>query len=272
MSIANIMVPLDLAPASWDRLTIARSIAERLSAQLVGVSACEALPTHLYGKGALINARIIDHGSARASAELAQVEAVFLARTQDMQSVAWRARRGDLRVVLAEQARMADLVVLGSADPDDGQGWCAALAPGELILQLGCPVLLVPSGVASLAGTRVVVGWKDSREARRAVRDSLPLLLRADSVCIATVGAETMPDGAEDIAAYLTHCGVAETTIVRSAASRSVAACLLAVARQTEADLIVTGAYGHSRFHERVFGSVTRELLAASPICCLMSH
>ncbi len=93
MSIANIMVPLDLAPASWDWLTIARSIAERLSAQLVGVSACEALPNHLYGKGALINARIIDYGSARASAKLAQVESVFLARTQDMPSVAWRARR-----------------------------------------------------------------------------------------------------------------------------------------------------------------------------------
>ncbi|MET7246725.1 universal stress protein [Methylobacterium sp. EM32] len=272
MSITTVMVPLDLTPASWNRLDVARSIAERVSAQLIGVSACEALPSHLYGKGALINARIIDRGAARASAELAEVEAVFLARTWGMPGAAWRARPGDLRVVLAEQARIADLVVLGRADPDDVEGWCAALAPGELILQLGCPVLLVPSGVASLAARRVVIGWKDSREARRAVRDSLPLLVGAESVCIATVGPDATPDGAEDVAASLTRCGVAETTVVRSPSSRSVAACLMDIAHRTKADLIVTGAYGHSRLHERVFGSVTRQLLGASPVCCLMSH
>ncbi len=272
MSITTVMVPLDLTPASWNRLEIARSVAERLSAQLIGVSACEALPGHLYGKGAFINARIIDQGEARAAAELAEVESVFLSHTQGMPCAAWRARPGDLRVVLAEQARTADLVVLGRADPDDGEGWCAALAPGDLILQLGCPVLLVPSGVASLAAARVVVGWKDSREARRAVRDSLPLLVQAEAVCIATVGPEAAPDGAEDVAAYLRRRGVAETTIVRSPASRSVATCLMDIAHRMEADLIVTGAYGHSRFHERVFGSVTRQLLAASSVCCMMSH
>ncbi|GJD49049.1 hypothetical protein OPKNFCMD_1778 [Methylobacterium crusticola] len=272
MAVASVMVPVDLEPGSRGRVAVARSVAARFSARLVGVAAREALPVRLYGKGAYVTTRIVGEEDARAAADLARAERVFRDGAGPQADVAWRARSGDLMAFLTEQARAADLVVVGRQPANDDDGWCAGLAPGELILRLGRPVLIVPPGVAALAAARIVVAWKDTREARRAVRDALPFLAAARSVCIATVGPEAAPDGAEDVADHLARHGVAGLRLARPQAAGSVAQALVALAHREEADLIVAGAYGHSRLRERIFGSVTRQLLAATPVCCLMSH
>jgi nucleotide-binding universal stress UspA family protein len=143
-------------------------------------------------------------------------------------------------------------------------------------LRAGRPVLAVPNGVDSLKAERVVIAWKDTREARRALRDSLPLIREAVSVAVVEIldrGSE-MPAHTpiNDVARYLARHRIAATVRQPEHATGSIAGELLRVARKIDADLIVTGGYGHSRLGEWIFGGVTQGLLAASPICCLLSH
>jgi nucleotide-binding universal stress UspA family protein len=149
--------------------------------------------------------------------------------------------------------------------------------PGALVLRAGRPVLAVPPGVNSLGGRRIVVAWKDSREARRAIQDALPFLRRADEVIVVEV-CETSDEVTDsqarlrDVAQYLKrHQIKAVAERVRPVEGAAVNS-LLRLAQDESADLIVAGAYGHSRLGEWIFGGVTQGLLARSPVCCLFSH
>ena len=144
------------------------------------------------------------------------------------------------------------------------------------MLRVGRPMLVVPPGIDTLKAERILIGWKDSREARRALQDSLPLLHEAKSVAIVEVCDDGMDALArthvEDVAHYLTRHRISVGSATAGTAKHGVADHLIDLARVEGADLIVTGAYGHSRLGEWIFGGVTRELLASSPVCCLMSN
>jgi nucleotide-binding universal stress UspA family protein len=151
-----------------------------------------------------------------------------------------------------------------------------ALDPGEAILKMGRPTLVVPEGVSSLRAEHIVIGWKDTREARRALGDALPFLEQATEVTIVEACGpddETTALGRlDDVARYLTLHRIQGGPKIMLQQKGSGAEQLIRVAQAERADLLVTGAYGHSRLGEWMFGGMTRELLAASPICCLMSH
>jgi nucleotide-binding universal stress UspA family protein len=151
-----------------------------------------------------------------------------------------------------------------------------ALDPGGAILKLGRPALVVPDGVTTLHGEHVVIGWKDTREARRAVRDALPFLQRATRVIIVEAcrpdDEKTALARLDDVTRYLTYHHVKGGPRIMLEQKGSGASQLLHIAEVERSDLLVTGAYGHSRLGEWIFGGMTRELLASSPICCLMSH
>jgi nucleotide-binding universal stress UspA family protein len=151
-----------------------------------------------------------------------------------------------------------------------------ALDSGEAILKMGRPILVVPEGVNSLRAEHIVIGWKDTREARRAVRDALPFLQEATRVTIVEAcgpGEEKTALGRlDDVARYLSYHRINAGPKVMLEQKGSGAQQLIRIAQEERADLLVTGAYGHSRLGEWIFGGMTRELLAASPICCLMSH
>jgi nucleotide-binding universal stress UspA family protein len=151
-----------------------------------------------------------------------------------------------------------------------------SLDPGAVLLKAGRPVLVVPPDIQSLMAERVVIGWKDTREARRAVRDSLPLLRKATKVTIVEIAEPRDRDqsrlGINDVAQYLTRHQVKSVNPATSNAIGSVAGGLVRVAREQKADLIVAGGYGHNRLGEWLFGGVTEELFQASPMCCLLSH
>jgi nucleotide-binding universal stress UspA family protein len=165
-------------------------------------------------------------------------------------------------------------VVIGSQER--GSSAYGTLNTGEAVLKLGRPALVVPDGVGTLRGERVVIGWKDTREARRAVRDAIPLLQQASQVVIVEACGRGEQGAAlerlEDIAGYLTQHRIKAGSKVLLEQKGSGAEQLLRVAEEEDADLLVTGGYGHSRLGELIFGGMTRELLASSPICCLMSH
>ena len=136
--------------------------------------------------------------------------------------------------------------------------------------------MVVPAAVKSLGAGHVVIGWKDTREARRAVQDALPFLHEAKRVTIMEICEKDEMDGARhhvaDVVRYLAQHRIKAESRIEIQAHGSGADQIIGLAEDEGADLLVTGAYGHSRLNEWVFGGMTRELLTSSPICCLMSH
>jgi nucleotide-binding universal stress UspA family protein len=149
--------------------------------------------------------------------------------------------------------------------------------PGDALMRAGRPILVVPPGVAALEGRRVLVAWKDTREARRAVADALPLLSRAEEVLVVEAAPEVEERGqalrrADDVAALLAGHGATARGEALEPGGGAVADDLLRAAGRHGADLVVAGGYGHARLREWAFGGVTRDLLTRCPVCCLLSH
>jgi nucleotide-binding universal stress UspA family protein len=147
---------------------------------------------------------------------------------------------------------------------------------GEVILGVGRPILVVPDAADALKADRIVLGWKDTREARRVLLDAMPFLSRASEVMIVEICEQADREAA-----------LGETAAVRRYLEKHQVVCsyefiaqpmgpigqqLVRIAHQIKADLIVSGAYGHTRLGEWIFGGATHELLSGSDICCLMSH
>jgi nucleotide-binding universal stress UspA family protein len=134
----------------------------------------------------------------------------------------------------------------------------------------------VPQSVNALSARRVAIAWKDTREARRAVRDALPFLQQAASVMIVEVserrGGEQAARNIKDVADYLRRHRIEIIAERVRPTDVTATGSLLRLLHDENIDLVVAGAYGHSRLGEWAFGGVTRDLLAESPICGLFSH
>ncbi len=186
----------------------------------------------------------------------------------------WRAREGDIRAVFSQHAHYTDLCVLAQGAGHDVPVGPALNLPGDLVLSAGRPILVVPwKGVPGSIGSRIMIAWNGSKEAARAVHDALPLLETADAVKVLTVGPEQTGHipGAE-IAGHLARHGVrveADHAIERD---MSTSESLAAEAADFAADVMVCGAWGHSRVLETVLGGVTRDLLHEVPVPLLLSH
>jgi nucleotide-binding universal stress UspA family protein len=145
-----------------------------------------------------------------------------------------------------------------------------------MALESGRPVLVVPRvGTYTSIGERILVAWNGKRESARATFDAMPLLSQASSVKVLTIEpaqAEegTLPD--TEIAASLARHGVKVTSARTIAPETSVADEILNRVSDDSADLLVMGAYGHSRFRELVFGGVTRGIAQQMTVPTLLSH
>lgn len=189
-------------------------------------------------------------------------------------SVEWREAvdRGDADAAEI-QGRYADLLVVGMpADP--GLAKDAAAMAGRLTLAIGGPLLVLPCGSPpSTVGRRVLVAWNASREASRAVRDALPLLAAAERVVVFSVNPpDSEPVPGADICAHLARHGVKAEANHTVAHHVEAGDALLSAASDMDADLLVMGAYGRSRFQEFVLGGVTKEVLVRMPMPVLMAH
>ena len=273
MSYASLMVYVEADPTPKQRVRLAASLADRFGAMLIGVSAL-AVPPPIVADGMVID-ELTDTDIGLMRAKLADKGNWFrgIARG-DPQRLEWRPVL-DLPIeALTREARSADLVIIGQVKAPGGV--YRAVDPGNAVLKMGRPTLVVPDEVIALRGEHVVIGWKDTREARRAVLDALPFLQRATRVTIVEACApdeeRTALGRLDDVLRYLTHHRVKGGPKVMLEQKGSGAEQLIRVAQDERADLLVTGAYGHSRLGEWIFGGMTRQLLATSPICCLMSH
>jgi nucleotide-binding universal stress UspA family protein len=180
----------------------------------------------------------------------------------------WRAIVDNPTTALANMAAAADLIVCGLPHESD-----ARMAVDDLIMKAGRPVLVVPDGHDTLKWRHAVVVWKNTREARRAMSDALPLLARSAAVTLLRVRESDHEDDAlNEPVEFLAHHGIGSTVKILPFAHRNVADQLLHYVSQPMTDLVVLGAFGHSRARERIFGGVTADLLGRCPVPCRFSQ
>ncbi|MFS0774236.1 universal stress protein [Sphingomonas sp. 1P08PE] len=271
MPYKSILVHVGPQPTSGDALAVAKQIAHRFDAALIGVAA-ESFDVPMSGvEDSLALATLRE----QVEADLDTASARFREATEDSGlTTGWIAIPGDPDRVLAVRARGADLIVANR--PAKGIGSSMAPSLASLVLDSGTPVLVTPSHLhRDLRAERIVIGWKDTRESRRAVSDALPFLLEAEHVLVAAICKEARSDeatGLDEIVSRLERHGIkAEGRLVPRSA-KCVGHDLENVAREAHADLLVLGAYGHSRFREWALGGVTEDLIERSSHHILFSH
>lgn len=180
---------------------------------------------------------------------------------------------------LALLARFADLVVLSQDDPDESLGHLpsAMRMPDYVLVNAARPVLVVPrTPVPPTCPRRVLLCWNGSREASAAMSTAIPLLQRATQVSL-TVFTPEFPNASIDTAAiddalaFLGRHAVRATHALRGP-GHDTGRAILALAREQDADLVVMGCFGHSRFQELLLGGASRTVLRQAPLPVLMAH
>ena len=265
-----------------DHVAAAADLATAHGAHLTGLAVAEPLAAH----AEYLPPEALDRYREAWQIHNAGLETVFSEGvSQYSLSTEWRSVE-DLRVdrstldVIAQQARYSDLLMVGQIDPDRPADLVPSDLPGQAAVLAGRPVLAIPYAWKRRAiGHRVIIGWDGGRESARAVGDALPLLRRADEVQVAVIG--TGPRGlagrhgdlpGADIAAHLARHDIRVTATHQGSVDIPVADALLSAAADADADLLVMGAYGRSRFREMVMGGTTRRILSEMTLPVLLSH
>ena len=209
----------------------------------------------------------------KAAQQSADLHGIFEVWRRESGTGEWREVIGTTSRVIADEAAKTDLIVIGHTagahQGDMRQALHVALFDARLT------ILLVPAAVVSSLGRNVAVAWKPSEAADRAVAAAMPLLLQAERVTV-LMETETGDVEAEptSLLRRLEQAGIPATVSRFRAGSRRIGEALLAEARIVGADLLVMGAYTHSRLTEFVLGGATREVLAVAdlPVSCTIEH
>ncbi|QYF92994.1 universal stress protein [Massilia sp. PAMC28688] len=275
----TILVHVDESARSAHRTAAGIALALDYEAHLVGAAMTglqtELLPVSAYGVGLGMAALPIDNLRTDARQALAGFEAA--ASRAGVLSLEQRCIDDEAGIGISMQARYSDLVIVSQSAPDEFRPRLRSDFPDYVVLNAPRPVLVLPVGGAGPAlGKRVTVAWNGSPEAVHAIASALPLLQRAAAVDVVVLEPEARPgthgeQAGADMALYLARHGVPTEVSVR-AGGHDDGQALLDFAREKQADLIVMGAYGHTRFRELLLGGMTRHLLAHSPIPLWMAH
>lgn len=211
-------------------------------------------------------------GKTRAAfAEVAKRHGIaFGEGMSDAASATWRQEIGNASRLVSRRARFFDLVVLGRSDRVVEEPHTDTIE--ETLLQSGRPVLLAPAKVPAALGETIAIGWNGSPAAVRVLSASLPLLVKAKSVFIITVG-DKHEASAIDMEKYLGWHGVASKhRHVGVVSGVGPGEALLAASRDEGADLLAMGGFGHAPWRELLFGGATREIVGTSLLPLLLSH
>ncbi|TPM92642.1 universal stress protein [Mesorhizobium sp. B2-1-3A] len=274
MSYKSILLNLGIDGPIEPLAQVGIDLAKRFDAKLIGFCAADApLPVTMAPEGAAIAAELWEQSRIEIRQRLNDRHSKFDRLVAGAVSAEWRDTVENPDHALARASLLADLVVTGaSLGASTGDAYRMA-DPGSLVLRAGRPVLVAALGATSLPLGRIVVAWKDTREARRAVADAVPLMAMANEVIIVAIDrnpSDWIRDGVKDVASFLAGHGIkARTEILKSDEEGNRLVDFLA---SVKADLIVSGAYGHSRLREWAFGGVTRSLLDEVWLHRLMSN
>jgi nucleotide-binding universal stress UspA family protein len=277
MTYATVMVSLALDQPNDSRLAVACQISERFDARLVGIVAAVFSPPLYFTTGEQAQ-NLIDQGQASVRRRLSELEAQFRDVSKNRaRHIEWRCALDFPARYIVREARCADLIV-GGGRSDALSDPFALITPRDLVMEAGRPLLVVPDAVDWLDPRSMLVAWKDTPEARRAIVTALPMLRKAKDVTVAEIveagsGQASAVERVRDVVTWLSGHGVSGSELVASQdEDQDVADQLDSLAANVGAGVIVAGAYGHSRFREMILGGVTQHLITQSARCALLSH
>lgn len=256
-------------------IALAQSLDAHAEALCLGVDRTQ---TGYYYAGA--NAMILQETLARANSEAAEVLA-HVNGVLGKSGVRWSSEDGvaqisDLGRHVAHRARFSDLVVLPRPYGEDRGAEAEPIVEAALF-EGHAPVLVVPDNTEALSQPKsIVVGWNESVEAMTAIRKALPFLMGADIIRIAVIdppqhGPERSDPGGL-LSQMLARHGVNCEIDVLSKTMTRVSDILNRHATDTDSEMIVMGAYGHSRFREAILGGATRNMLEQAKVPVFMAH
>lgn len=270
----SILVHVQPEEAAAPRLETAVDLARRLDAMLLGVGAEMFQALGLTDPYGMADAAWITEVRAQIQENL-QTAGGHFARMAAGIASDWVAVEDFPSNAMIAAARGADLIVSGGAPlgRHDSYRWCES---AELALKSARPVLIAPPKGGSLKLDAAVVAWKDTREARRAASDAIPFLIACQDVVVLEVCERDQHAEAEyrtfSVVENLKRHGVKARPKTVVGPNASVLDEVSGEARAIGADLVVAGAYGHTRLGEWVFGGVTRDLLLGPERFVLLSH
>jgi len=275
MSYKTILVHLDGHSRNAQTLRVACDLAGQFGAHIAALYALKQPPIVAGldpGAGALLQYQFDLESQLRSRAQ----EMVSAAEQQSGLSIEWRAANGSAAYNVITHARHADLLVLTQEDPEKRAGMDPSFA-GSVVVGTGRPVLMVPyAGEFPKCGTSVLVAWSGTRESARAVADALPLLKTARQINIVSFNPKGDSQWGDipgaDIGLWLTRHGVKVNVRQQKSPDVDVGNQILSLASDLGSDLIVMGAYGHSRLRELVMGGATRTILQSMTAPVLLSH
>ncbi len=279
MSYKTVLVQVDQSPRSSVRTTMAAQLAKAQGAHLTGAAAT-GISRFVFSQGAFnpndpVFAHHLEHLRQYARGALDGFERSVAGI--DLGPVEARLVDDDAAGGIALHARYADLTIIGQFDPNTAVPGLMPNFVETVVLNSGRPVLVVPyAGEAGGDFRRPLVAWDGGVAAIRAIAGALPLLQQAGTIDVVMFNPRANADahGAEpgaDLALYLARHGIQVNVIERTIAGATGEA-LLSVAADLGSDLIVMGAYGHTRFREVVLGGVTRTVLQSMTVPVLMAH
>ncbi|CAN5425038.1 universal stress protein [soil metagenome] len=262
MTFKSILLNLDIDQLSTPIIDFGTGLAKTFDAVLIGLAAADVVPIIGPPDGIVFDPQIFEQQRKDIEGRLTDWHREFDRIVAGVVETGWLSDIQNPTRFVTEAACSADLIVMGSPIDTVSEGGSRSADLGSVVLNAGRPVLVAAHGAQHFGVTKALIAWKNTREARRAVADALPLLAMAEEVTIATVDRHldgSTKTNAEQLAGFLSRHGIKCGIKISSAPDEG--AELARLAAESRCDLIVSGAYGHSRWREWVFGGVTRSLL-----------
>jgi nucleotide-binding universal stress UspA family protein len=275
MAIKTILLQMAPDENRQNRFEVALGLAQKHGAHLeiAYMTSPASMPAAIMGRGAshsfiTESTRIAEEKADKIKAELTGIcEESGIAWN-------WEVLEGDHNELLAERSHYADLMVVSEHHGVTLEGYVGLHMPEEILMASTCPVLMLPKDRRiDSVGTRALIAWKDTREAARAVREAVGMLKAAENVFVLTCDKPHHRfEAGKDILAYLTRHGIEVEPVSDVTNDSDVGPIILSYASDLKADLLVMGAYGHSRWREIVFGGVTHHVLTNMDLPLLVAH
>ena len=275
MDIKQILLVVGAGSAHEGATSIAAALARRYGAVVQGVClfhepAATVADSFAVGRRGI--GEVLEHRDAKVRELTAPAEAAFQSMvTAQGLSAGWQAQEAnEWNDALVMSARLADLVVVCQPGKD---GALRAAVEG-LLFESGAPCLVAPDRpIADPGFRRIALGWNRSREARRAIGDAMTLLKGAEQVAVVVVGDEPDEGGStEALLRLLRRHGIDAQRRDATCRHRDAGEALLDEAEAFDADLLVMGAFGHSRAAETILGGATRTALSGASLPLLLSR
>ncbi len=279
MDFKNILLHLDHSSGCQNRLRTAFAFAHKYDALITGLFVVPdyVVPSYVEAQISVdLITDVTDKALTRARETLSKYENMAAEAGARMEA---HVLEGQVIPILREHSKYADLLILGQDQPDDPDNASYGLADA-LLFEGACACMMVPhSGKLAVPGDRVLVTWNASRESARALREAMPILKSAETVVVLS----SEPDDADaeiarghphadELAHFLDMHGIESISSGIADMDISASDAILGQAAEMDADLIVMGAYGHTRLREIILGGVTRDLLKQSTVPLFLAH